>query len=69
MQKREKHSGINGGRTRTRTWDPLIKRTRVLIVRDMQQWWGSCRSALEIGIRLGILSVCREQEYEGTVFP
>jgi hypothetical protein len=25
MQKLEKHSGINGGRTRTRTWDPLIK--------------------------------------------
>jgi hypothetical protein len=25
MQKREKHSDINGGRTRTRTWDPLIK--------------------------------------------
>ena len=25
MQKGEKLNGINGGRTRTRTWDPLIK--------------------------------------------
>ena len=25
MEEREKPNGINGGRTRTRTWDPLIK--------------------------------------------
>src|SRR5262245_60342830 len=47
MQRRQKPSEINGGRTRTRTWDPLIKSHQITIINQAHFDISSVRSGIE----------------------